>query len=544
MTRKLLLTLSVLLLLAACSKGQKNNAGQAEREVSIKLAHGHELSSYLKSSVEQFALTNPVLADGSKIKVELEEGDNVELANRIAKGFSKPHIWLAPSTSLVQYVNSSTTNLGAKQANCKALFGTPVVLATKKTNQKLFLANDQTLSWDELFELKLKSENKAGVDEYVSLIHASPNHSITGLPAIIELAYLAAYKQKTILDLDTLRSGATSRLLKEYENEVGIYSADDTFLLNRVAAKSAKRARITFTTEQQVALYNASLPAKSEELVAIYPRGGSYWMDYSICQSQATWVTTAEKAAIQKFIDFISGKDAQFAAKRIGMRPAIVEFENVAPLTAKYGIDLSKPEKSLLPVPGQVVSYLLDKWEEFKRPAATVLALDTSASMEGEAAYTSMELLRKLVAKANRNNLFNLVTFSSDSIRSGEFSSDARKLINAINSIRIIGGSAVYDGINTAFTAVTDSKLKKYRKNIVVISDGGDINSRISLRRLLDIASNAAAAHEINLFLIAVKTDQNSFKDLKSINSAADGIYFEVAPSGLYGVFEEIKKHL
>ena len=68
-------------------------------------------------------------------------------------------------------------------------------------------------------------------------------------------------------------------------------------------------------------------------------------------------------------------------AARGGFRPADLEAEPVAPITAENGVDPKQPERELgLPEP-RVLALLKRTWREDRKPANVLLVLDTSGSM-------------------------------------------------------------------------------------------------------------------------------------------------------------------
>lgn len=148
------------------------------------------------------------------------------------------------------------------------------------------------------------------------------------------------------------------------------YNTRDWLLLNQLA-DSSSHPQITITTEQRLAIFNALRQQEGgAPLSVLYPDEGSYWQDYSLCASDADWVTPAHRAAIRQILNFLSTESAQMAATRRGFRPSILPFREAEPLTAANGIDPKLPDKSFTPLTPNSAQTLINKWGEIMRPNA------------------------------------------------------------------------------------------------------------------------------------------------------------------------------
>jgi len=538
-----ILVVSSLSFIAGCSHKEENKF--ENRTITLNVIHGPVLQSYLSAMKEKFLQEHSKLSDGTEVKIELTNEGGVGAASKIARGVLKADAWIAPSSSLINYTNIQLSNLGPRQVDCVQLFATPIVFATQPRNASYFHAVDQKFSWNEFFESRFRASSSGEANsDLFAYNHGNPRVSHTGLSALTQLAYLASYSKESTLDLDTLKSPHTFEKLKQYEQFVGSYGASEGMLLARAANAGTRRVLFSITSEQELALYNQSVGGATPALMALYPSEGSFWNDYVLCMSDADWVSPAHRAAYRAWAEFLQSQQAQFDVKRAGFRPSVVQFADVEPLTSKFGINTLLPDKSFLPVPGEVTSFLFDSWPQLRRPAAVTLLLDTSGSMEGEALAAGKTNFRNLLPGLRPGDLTALVTFSAEPKVQSELTSDINAVVDKLNTVQSMGGSALYDGLIKAIEMSTEEKYNGYRKFIVMFTDGDDKNSEANLQRLIDIAGTTMADYNINLYIFGISREGLSYDDLKRVAKAANGTFKEAPIGQVDDLFQNIFSNL
>lgn len=522
---------------SACNREAKQNL---DNTVRIRFVHPPEIQSYLTSMVEAFQITNPTLTDGTKISIDLRVVPGLDAAKDIAIGKLKTHAWLSPSSSLVNLANSTLKNLGPRQVECQQLFATPIVAAVQSRHVPFFQESQRQFSWHDVVDATFDS-TEADAAKRIRLNHTSPLSSTTGLSALIQLSYLATKKAEGALTLDDLKAKGIFDRLKAYETLISSYGFNELSLLHNVAVAKTDQVFFSLTTEQQLALYNSR--SNMPPLIALYPTEGSYWMDYAVCLSEADWVTPREASAVKLFTRFLSAEPGQLAIEKRGFRPSVLPLPPIAPLTREFGIDVKAGRNAYVPVPGEVVEYLLKSWPEVLRPSAIVLVLDTSGSMEGAPIRVGKDHFRKILAASSWKDLKSLISFSTNSSLLSEFSLDSESIIPQLDKLNAEGGSSVYDSIKKAFDYIIHSKLDTYRKTIVVYTDGDDKNSEISLPSLQSFIQEQLKHGSVNLIIIAVGRDSD-FSDLKQISGAANGLFRQGGLDDMEGIFAEVAANL
>jgi len=532
------------LLLISC-KGEKApppvQPSQHKSDLTLRIVHNPYIADYLDAVKNQFILQKPSLSDGRSIGIEYLAHKGIDAAEKIASGKIKVDGWIAPSYSLVNFANSKLRNLGPPQVDCRQLFASPVVLAVHKKSLELMGVESSQVLWKVLFADRSKLEEDKDIDRpIVTLSHGTPA-SPTGLSALIQLTYLANSEEAKALSLNSIKSEYGMTRLKYFENFGSQYDVSEGPLLEKVSTGGGSIVRMVLTTEQQMSRHNLTHGSNSN-LVAVYPEEGSYWQDYSLCYSDADWVPADRKAALKMFTNFLASPDSQYAVKRLGFRPAVADTPEVAPLTLEYGVNTSLPHKSLLPVPGDVVSYLLDAWPKLKRPSATVLVLDTSGSMEGDPLIVALQQLRLLVGKMSPQDLMAIVTFSTSSSIQSNFTGDRKELLRIIDSLKTSGGSAMYDALRSSLQLITQADLKTYRKNLVLLTNGDDTSSDTPLPLLISMIRNTTPRQDIHFSFVGIGGADSDFNSLKDVVDAADGNFRQRTIHDLYDVFAEIAR--
>jgi uncharacterized protein YegL len=534
--------MGALALITGCDRGEQP-APTSVKATTVRIVHGPELRAHLSAMKEQYYNLYPALSDGSRLAIELISEIGSVAARKIASAEIKAEAWIAASTSQVNYANTTLRGLGAKQIDCIPLFSSPIVIATRPENREYFNTTGQRFSWRELFESKLSKTAKDTDAGYLVYSHASPEGSVTGLDGLLQLTRLASPRHDGVT-IESLESDATLKNLERFESVVSNYSLSEAYLLERTARASTKRIRFTITSEQQLSLYNAQRQPEAPPLTGLYPSEGSMWQDYQICTSDADWVTPAHRAALRLLTQLLTSPAGQEGAKSRGFRPTRdVEVAN-HPLSSDFGIDIEEPRTSLPPFDGATVDYLLKLWPELKRPAAVAFVLDNSGSMEGDPLRESKEQLRNIIARLSPRDMKALVSFSTTPRIEAPFTASSGAIIQSLDRLSALGGSAVYEGIRTAIELMSSSELRPYRKSIFVVTDGEDKNSELSLQALLDLINTKFAQHDINLVVIGVAREGVDFSDLEKVVRAANGLFRAAPLDKLPTIFHEAHKNI
>jgi VWFA-related protein len=124
------------------------------------------------------------------------------------------------------------------------------------------------------------------------------------------------------------------------------------------------------------------------------------------------------------------------------------------------------------------------------QPIAVGLVFDCSRSMTDKF-HNEREAPRQLFEQLGREDASFLVTVSDRAELRAPLSADLDDFANTLLFTRPNGNTPLLDGIHMGLTELRKSKLA--RKALVVVSDGGDNNSRYTLHEIDELAAESDA---------------------------------------------------
>jgi Ca-activated chloride channel family protein len=509
--------------------------------VPVAVVHPPSLTPLLRQATVLFS-ESPLatLAEGSEIEINLIADPTLAASDKISKGKAKVHGWIAPSTSLVNYTNIRTTNLGPQQTDCTQLFATPVVLATTSKNLPSLNADGNEFSWNTLFPM---NQDGSPINPMPEFNQTSPLSSDSGLAVLIQLFYVAT-EFPGAAARESIEVPVVINKLRAMQTGISSYSYFDKTLLHRLIRNKGGQIKFSLTTEQEVALFNKELIQRGQEpIVALYPKEGTTWLDYNLCMSNADWLTPAHKKALQNFSEYLRQIPPQQLAVGAGLRPSVGSVPLAPPLTSKFKVDIAKGTNPTLPVSGEILSRLIDLWPNLLKPSAVAFILDTSGSMEGTSLRLGKTQFRNTIASTNERDKKALLTSSTKVNLVAEFQNIGGEIIPLLDQVKAQGGSSIYDALAKATSLIQDKNLDQYRRTIILFTDGGDKNSDTPLPRLLNIMRDTFDKININLIIVAVGKDED-FTDLKTIAENTNGLFIEASYDDLNDIFAKIRSIL
>ena len=104
--------------------------------------------------------------------------------------------------------------------------------------------------------------------------------------------------------------------------------------------------------------------ASDMQMVAIYPKEGTFWADHPVGLVQQPWVTPEKKEAANAYIDYLLAEPQQRRAMEFGFRPALTSIPVGEPIAPSHGVDAHRP-KTVLDMPSyDVAQKVLDLGKE------------------------------------------------------------------------------------------------------------------------------------------------------------------------------------
>jgi Ca-activated chloride channel homolog len=149
-------------------------------------------------------------------------------------------------------------------------------------------------------------------------------------------------------------------------------------------------------------------------------------------------------------------------------------------------------------------------------PVAIGIVIDNSGSMREKRDAVNKAAIN-LVKASNPDDQVFVVNFNDEYYLDQEFTSDVKKLQNALEHVEARGGTALYDAIVASADYLTHSKLQ--RKAIFVVTDGEDDASQESLEQ---------AVHRLQqengpvVYAIGLLGDEKSRRAKRALELVAD----------------------
>jgi Ca-activated chloride channel family protein len=115
-------------------------------------------------------------------------------------------------------------------------------------------------------------------------------------------------------------------------------------------------------------------------------------------------------------------------------------------------------------------------------PLSVGILLDTSGSMERKI-RTATDAIELFIRSIHRDDDIFLMTFAGEAVLRQDFTSDRNRLSRALRSIRLAGGTALYDALDAGLEKIRNGRHDK--RALLLISDGEDTSSEIGFDAIL-----------------------------------------------------------
>jgi VWFA-related protein len=210
----------------------------------------------------------------------------------------------------------------------------------------------------------------------------------------------------------------------------------------------------------------------------------------------------------------------------------------------RFVTDLKKEDFEILEEkkPQQIVEFVA----ESDLPLRLAVLIDTSNSIRERFRFqqeAAIEFINSVVRPQDRAIV---VSFDSGPELISDLTADTNKLAQAVRSLRPGGGTSLYDAIYYAShdKLQQDQPRHKFRRALIVLSDGDDNNSRYSRDQALEMAQKA------DVVVYAISTNNSGMekdgdKVLKYFTKETGGlVFFPFKVQDLSQSFENIANEL
>ncbi|MBN1207129.1 MAG: VWA domain-containing protein [Myxococcaceae bacterium] len=516
--------LLVLALLVACkeersssgaARAQRGKPAASDKALVLTVAYGSEKKTWLEEQARAFEQSGAKTKSGRAIRVEGKAMGSGEAVQEIISGRLKAHVFSPASSAYIPLLNSAwATATGRTQplaGQGEPVLLSPIVIAMWKPMAQALGWPDKSIGWADLLKVAASKQGwgSLGHPEWgrFKLGHTHPEYSNSGLLAVLAEAYAGAGKTRGLTAAD-VGSEKTRELLLEIEGTVVHYGKSTGFFADKMLERGPAYISAAVLYENLV-IESYGKPAQAPfPLVSIYPVEGTFWSDHPYAVLEAEWVGAQEKEAAAAFLAFLKSKPAQERALALGFRPGDPAIPMGAPVDAAHGADPRQPQ-TLLEVPdAQALERLLAVWRETKKATHVTFVFDKSGSMQGRPLAEAKVGARKFIESLSERDEVTLVFFDNNvyppvgplSIKEGRSA-----LMERIDGAIAQGGTALYAATQKAYQTARERAQREPGRihAVVVMTDGKDESSTISLRQLTSGLVSEDERTSVRIFTIA-----------------------------------------
>ncbi|WP_243075358.1 substrate-binding and VWA domain-containing protein [Microbacterium sp. SS28] len=491
-----------------------------------------------------------------------------------------PTLWSPASTVWTDRVAAAASPTLAGEP--ESFTHTPVVFGVPETMARALGWPDAEIGISDLAALCADPAGWASVGKPLwgsfKISKTNPNTSTTGLSTILMQSYEASGKTSDLTADDVAAAADFSRVFEECVIHYGDTTGNVlTRLYDQTQEGASGSGYVSAIAVEETSLLNynqgnpdshtvqpgETLKPPKEKLVAVYPSGGSMWSDNPITVLGADWVSDEQREAGLAFAAFVQTQEAQKILPEFGFRPLDESVPLGKLFTEEYGVDPAKPTVTLPKPAVDVVSAAIDQWTQIRKPSSVLELIDISGSMDDPIGDGRSKLdgaidgAQKTLGHFRQTDEVGVWAFTTGiSSEAGEniavlrdvtpLASDLESLQSSIEDLKFSNrqGTPLYDAIAAAYDEMKLRAEPGRINAIVVLSDGQDTDSAMSLDSLIAKIGKASRegsdAAPVRIFPIAYGEGADT-SALQRIAEATGGQWFDASdPAKIDLVFASV----
>ncbi|MBR8832171.1 MAG: hypothetical protein N5P05_002382 [Chroococcopsis gigantea SAG 12.99] len=544
-----------LLLLTACESDNKG--------MPVKFMVGSALQQFCNSAADKLNQTNPKLDNGKAYYLQCEakgSGDIVSGIVAMATGLKNgsvsnddanfPTLISVDGEIYQAGLKSAIDNLFPGQNYIPPITDSPLLTSSPMVFMVPADVAGAVKKQPDLYKslVKARTFKDLSADSQALPIHfvqGAPTKSNSGLQSLVAQFASVSGKRPEDLTLDDVKKYQGQ--VKEIQSKITRYGVSTGQIAKDMVKNGPFWASIASVYESSVIDANSSGQPTATRYEAVYPRS-TFTSNMRVILPNAPWVSADEKAAAEKIIAYLRSPEVQKIATDSGLRPGVPGVDTGAKFSGQYGVNPNAKYDSLRSPKPIVVEAMLKSWQEYaKKPSLVVIVVDTSGSMSGNKLPSVQNTLNTYINALGEKEQVALIDFDS-AIRSpiladGTAAGKARGL-EFISNLKAEGGTSLYDATLYARNWLQANLRPDAINAIVVLTDGEDSGSKISLDNLnQDLAkSGFSSDSRIGVFTIGYGKE-GEFKPeiLQQIADKNGGYYRKGDPDTISQVMSNLQ---
>ncbi len=535
-------------LVSAGGGGDDESGGNTDAEqrapanaVRLPFAYSPEKEKLLVPLIREFNRE-----DGEAF-VEGEVVSSGDAERRIAEGQLEPVIW-SPASSLWGRLLNFDADRPLAPDESPSIVRTPLVIAMWEPFARALGWPRKQIGFEQVIRLARSNQGFAefGHPEFGSfkLVHTNPDFSTSGLSAVVAEYYAATGKKEGLTEAD-VKSSKARAVVRDIERSIVHYGDTTLFIADQMRENGPGYASAVAMEEVTLLDFNKRRGAQPR-LVALYPPEGTFYSDNPFIVLDAPWVSAKERAAAQRFQEFLAERVTPEVAARSGFRPADFDAEPVAPVSKENGVDPAQPERVLgLPEP-RVLDTIKRTWREDRKPANVLLIVDTSGSMNDENRLVrAKQGLDVFFDQVGRQDSVGLTIFSDQIqplIPVSPFTEVEGRMRDTVENLIADGGTAIYDATIDGFEQIRGEASAERITAVVLLTDGEDTDSLATVEDAVStVRAQGDSDNQVRVFTIAYSAGAaGAAEALEAIAKASGGQPYEGDTEDIEAVYRSI----
>ncbi|UCC87332.1 MAG: substrate-binding domain-containing protein [Anaerolineales bacterium] len=524
--------------------------------VVVEFHSSNTKQDWINEVVESFNAEGKTVADGRPIVVVAYHVGSGSSMNDILDGEILPTVWSPGSQLWVTRINQTwndRTGRNLIQSECPATIRVPLAIAMWEPMARALGWPDALIGWNDLAAL---SNNPEGWGAYghpewgqFKFGHPHPEHSNSGMLSLVAEVYDAAEVTEG-LTVERVKSETVAERVGAVERNVFHYGRTDTDILTRMTQRGPDYLHAVTSYESNVIKWNTDHAEELQfPLVAIYPSGGTFWVQNPYCILNADWVSPEQAEAAGIFRDYLLTPSQQARTVKWGLRPADESVALQSPIDLAHGAVPAITQKDVphLPYPSdEIISHIIDTWHEVKKKATVVMLIDVSGSMKGTKIKQAVRGATLFIGQMDPADEIYVIVFSDEILElpyAGEVGSNAENLRLTIEGLYAGGGTALYQSVIHALERVDGLQAEHEAEGeqriygVVLLSDGlNEVAGGPSQADMLSRLPSGAEASSVKIYTIAYGKDAD--EDLMAtLANRTNGKKFEGSEEDIESIY-------
>jgi Ca-activated chloride channel homolog len=389
--------------------------------VQVEIASSQEKSALLAEVARDYNASGARVS-GRCVRVTVTRRASGEVEETLARGWDPkldgepPVVWSPAAKTWTILLRQQRAARGLSDllpANLPTLMQSPLVIGMPREMAVALGYPERPLGWSDILSLARDPAGWGSAKhpewDPFRLGKTNPTISTSGLHALVSTYFAAAGVERPLVEAD-LSNPTTVAFVRDVESAVVHYGESVSTFLENLLDADRRGASLTFASaiamaEKEVRDYNNGDPTSTGiagvgprvPLRAIYPKEGTLMADHPYAILNAAWVDDIEREAAGAFLSYLLGPAVQARFTGAGFRD---HAGTPGPeINAANGLNPLEPRRVILPPDGPVLERMQRSWNDLRKRAHLLIAIDVSHSM-GEALVPGGETKLALAKQA------------------------------------------------------------------------------------------------------------------------------------------------